>query len=319
MLKIMKEKAPTLCVVTGHGEHPFNGQEADGMKAVKDALEVQAYIVKDISLLEGANALKDCTALVLPGVNKAIFPQELKILKDYLANGGRMVLAYNLDPKAGQFPAGIEELLKDWYIKPVLGLVIDPVSRMLGMDTSMPVIATHSKDSAITKDFQGNAFFPFATPLEIIPGAPGSLTLTWLGQTTPKSILVSDMKALASGRVTVDPNKSKMGPFNAAIAAEGKLKDSKAEKKTRVVAFGTSQFATNNFAKYGINLDYLVNAISWVLDDESVISVRKKDDEASRLELSSRMAGTIAIFTMVIIPLLVAAGGIVFWLIRRRM
>jgi ABC-type uncharacterized transport system involved in gliding motility auxiliary subunit len=319
LMKMLKDKAPSLCVVTGHGEHPFNGQEADGLKAVKDALEAQAYAVKDVSLLEGNAALKDCTGLVVAGATKAIFPQEVKVLKEYLANGGRMVLAYNLDPRAGRLPDGVEDIMKDWHLKPMLGLIIDPVSRMLGMDSSMPVIATFSKDSPITKDFQGNSFFPFATPIEIVSGAPSSMTVTWLGQTTPKSLLITDLKQLASGRVTVDPATAKAGPFNAAVAVEGKLKDSKAEKKSRLVVFGTSQFANNNFARYGLNLDFFVNAISWTLEDESVISVRKKEDEASRLELSSRTAGTVAIFSMVIIPLLVAAGGIVFWLIRRRM
>ena len=318
LMKLLKDHAPTLCAITGHGERSFGGQEADGMTVAKKALEDQSYLVKDISVLEGATTLKDCTAVAIVGAAKALFAPEVKLLREYLANGGRMVLSFDLDIRAGQFPSGVEELMKDWYVKPVLGIIIDPVSKLLGQDMSMPIIASYSKDNAISRDFQGNSFFPFTSPLEIVAGAPEGLTVQWLGQTTAKSLLINDLKQFATGKVAVDPSKTKAGPFNAAIAVEGKLKDSKAEKKTRLVVFGSSNFANNNFARCGLNLDFFANAGSWVLDDESVISVRKAEDAPSKLELSSRAAGTIGIFSMLILPLAIAMAGIILWILRRR-
>jgi ABC-type uncharacterized transport system involved in gliding motility auxiliary subunit len=103
------------------------------------------------------------------------------------------------------------------------------------------------------------------------------------------------------------------------VAIEGKLKDSKAEKKSRIVVFGSASFASNNFSRFGLNLDFFANAVSWILEDENVISVRKAQDEPSKLELTSRMAGLIGLLTMLILPLVVVGGGIVFWVIRRRL
>ncbi|MGK5087998.1 ABC transporter, partial [Bdellovibrionota bacterium FG-2] len=80
-----------------------------------------------------------------------------------------------------------------------------------------------------------------------------------------------------------------------------------------------SQFATNNYSRFGGNLDLLLNSVSWVMEDESLISIRAKEDEAGKVELSQKQGTVIFLLTVIIIPLLVAAGGIAIWAWRRRM
>jgi ABC-type uncharacterized transport system involved in gliding motility auxiliary subunit len=319
VMKLSKESSPQVCAITGHGEGSFDSQEANGYSGLKKALEDQAYTVKSLSLLEAPTVPKECSALVFSGIAKALFPQEIKAIREYLAQGGRVVLSYELDPRQGKFPSGVEEILKDWYVKPTLGIIIDPVSRMLGVDMSMPVIATFSKENPITQDFQGQAFFPFSTPVEIMKDAPSSLKLTWLGKTTPKSMLINDLKQFATGEVKIDPGKVKQGPFDAAVAVDGKLPDSKAARNTRLVVFGSAALGNNNMSRFGLNLDFVANAISWVIEDESVISIRKKDEEKSTIEMSVQMGRAIFIGTVLIMPLAVALAGLIVWIRRRRL
>ena len=130
---------------------------------------------------------------------------------------------------------------------------------------------------------------------------------------------MTDLNSLKTGRVSFVDGRDKRGPLTVAMAVEGKLKDSKAPRSSRLVVFGTSQFANNNFIRYGSNLDLMLNAISWIVEDESLISIRSKDEETGKIELSVREGRSIALLTILLLPLGIAVFGVVHWIKRRRL
>jgi ABC-type uncharacterized transport system involved in gliding motility auxiliary subunit len=97
------------------------------------------------------------------------------------------------------------------------------------------------------------------------------------------------------------------------------LKDSKATRNTRLVVFGSSLFAVNGLVNRGGNLDFFLNSVSWIMEDESLISIRTKEEAPSRVELSARQSGFVFILTVILIPLLIAVAGIVIWVLRKRL
>lgn len=315
--KLLKDKKPTVCYVTGHGEKPFTGQQ-DGFDAAKKGLEDQSYAVKEINLAQEAKVPADCDTLVMIGTNKALFANEAKSLDEYLSNGGRAAIALDMDLKGADLPKEISATLSKWYVKSPKYLIVDPFSRMLGVDASVPILATFSKEVSITKDFQTNCFFPFARPLEIITGAPDTLKVKWLGQTTPKSVAIKDLSGIASGQVKVKDQDLK-GPLNAIVSVDGKLKDSKASRNTRLVIFGSAHFATNNYSRYGGNMDLFLNSVSWLVEDENSISIRAKEDDAGQVNLTAATGLVIFWITVVILPLIIATMGIVIWIRRKKL
>ena len=321
IIKIVKEKPVTFCVLTGHGEKNFSSNEPDGYEAARKALAGQSYEIKDLNLIQEQKVPESCDALAIVGPTKAFFEPEVKAVQDYLKNGGRAIFAVDVNLKGAEYSPELLGILESWYIKALPGLIIDPLSRMFNTDAAVPMLATFSKENAITKGFQGTdkCFFPFARPLEVVPGSPGELKVQWLAQTTPMSRGIMDLKRIAGGEVKLDPAKDRAGPMNAAIAVEGKHKESKGSRNTRLVAFGSSQFATNNFSRFGNNIDLFLNAVSWVLEDESLISIRAKEDGPGKIEMSQKSGTFIFLLTVVVVPLLVAAGGIVVWVLRRRL
>lgn len=319
LIKLLKEKALTLCSITGHGEKSFNSQEAEGYEAAKKALNEQSYEIREVNLAQEGKIPDGCDALAVLGPNKSFFEGELKQIREYLENGGRAAIALDMNLKGAEFAPEFTQLLQAWHIRAGNALIVDPISRLLGVDAAVPVIATFSKDHAITRDFQNQCFFPFARPLEIIPGAPAGMNVQWLGQTTPKSFAESDLKELATGKVSQDPAKDRAGPHNAAIAVEGKLKDSKAPRNTRLVVFATSHFATNNYSRFGGNFDFFLNSISWLMEDESLIAIRTKEEGPGKVELSQKAGSVIFLLTVIVIPLLTIVAGIAIWYRRRRL
>jgi ABC-type uncharacterized transport system involved in gliding motility auxiliary subunit len=319
LIKLLKDKVQTLCAITGHGEKNFASQDAEGYAAAKSALTGQAYEFKDLNLLQDTKVPEVCDAIAIIGPTKSFFPQEIKALNEYLDQGGRAIIAVDVNLKGNELSPEIQTLLNRWYVKADQDLIVDPLSKMLGVDAAVPILATYSKDNPITKDFQTNCYFPFARSLQVMSGAPAGLHVQWLAQTTPKSWGEVNLKELASGAVKYDAGQDKAGPLNAVIAVEGKQKDSKASRNTRMVVFGTSQFATNNYSRFGGNLDFFTNAASWLMEDESLISIRTKEEEPTHMDLSPSTFKVLGIITVFLIPALIAATGIAVWAIRRKL
>jgi ABC-type uncharacterized transport system involved in gliding motility auxiliary subunit len=320
LIKLLKDKTPTLCAVTGHGEKNFSGQDAEGFDTAKKGLTAQSYEVKDLNLIQEAKIPDTCDAIAILGPTKAYFAPELKLIGDYLDNGGRAIVALDVNVKGGaEFAPELTALLKDWNVKVNEAMIVDPLSKMLGVDASVPILASFSKESPITRDFTTNCYFPFARPLDVIPGAPSGLKVEWIAQTTPKSWAVTDMTALATGQVKFTEGKDRTGPLSAAIAVDGKRAPSKSPRNTRLVVFGTSHFATNNYSRFGGNIDFFLNSVSWVMEDESLISIRSKEEGPGKVELSNKQGTVIFLLTVFVIPLLTAIAGVVIWVMRRRL
>ncbi|MFZ9595769.1 MAG: GldG family protein [Bdellovibrionia bacterium] len=319
LIKLFKDKVPTLCAVTGHGEKSFASSEAEGYQSIKNYLTDQSYQVKDLNLLESNQVPESCDAVAIIGPTKAFFEAEARILRDYFAQGGRGVMALDVNIRGQEYAPELLPLLSDWSVQPLHALIVDPSSRLLGVDASVALVKAFSKASPITRDIQGGSAFPLARPLKILANAPASVKVEWLAQTSTASWGVTDLKLIQKGEARFDPARDEKGPLNTALAIEGKLKDSKASKNTRLVVFGTSSLATNNYSRFAGNLDFFLNSVSWVLEDESLISIRSKEDGPGKVELSEKAGHFIALLTILILPFVISIGGVTLWAIRRKL
>jgi ABC-type uncharacterized transport system involved in gliding motility auxiliary subunit len=87
--------------------------------------------------------------------------------------------------------------------------------------------------------------------------------------------------------------------------------------KARIVVYGTSNLATNQFLNVQGNRDFFLNTVSWLAEEEDQITVRPKDTKQTPIFLSAQQGRVVAVLPLVVLPGLVLAGGIVA-LIRRR-
>jgi len=319
IIKLTKETRSIVCMIVGHGETSISDATQNGIQGVKKGFEDQSYEVKEITLPQETAIPADCGAIAMVGVNKALFPNEIKMLSTYLDNGGRAVIAIDASITANDQTKELREFLKTWGIDVKTGLIIDPVSRALGVDASVPIIAQFNPESPITKDFKQQCYFPFTRPVDVTSPVPVGLKTMWLAKTTPKAWDEMDMNSLAKGTVQYNAGVDLPGPLSAAASVSGKGKDSKATRDTRIVVFGTGQFANNQYSRFGGNIDLFLNSVSWVLEDESMISIRTKDDENGKVELSQNDGIWIFWISVVIIPILIAVFGIVIWVRRKKL
>jgi len=143
------------------------------------------------------------------------------------------------------------------------------------------------------------------TPVKTLP--PG-VNVQPLARTSPESWGETDRQALEQGTAKPDPQDPK-GPLPVAAVV---TKD-----KARVVVYGTSNLATNQFLNVQGNRDFFLNTVSWLAEEEDQITVRPKDTKQTPIFLSAQQGRVVALLPLVVLPGLVLAGGIVA-LVRRR-
>jgi len=129
-----------------------------------------------------------------------------------------------------------------------------------------------------------------------------------LARTTPDSWGETDRASLQAGQVKPDPQDPK-GPLPVAAVA---TKD-----KARIVVYGTSSLAANQFLNVQGNRDFFLNTVSWLAEEEDQLAIRPKETRQTPVFLTSQQAQMVFLVPVVVLPGLVLIGGIVA-LVRRR-
>ncbi len=174
----------------------------------------------DLNLLTQTAVPPDAAAVVLAGPEKALFPNEINALKNYLDQGGRILLL--LEP---QKDAGLKEFLAAYGIVPDDRLILDDnqVSRALGASVTMPLVIQYGKHR-ITQDFSNVVtIFPLARPLFLAKDLPNSVQLVPLAITTQTSWAKQGQDWIKAGKAEFDAAKDLKGPFTLAVLAEKRL------------------------------------------------------------------------------------------------
>jgi hypothetical protein len=145
--RVLLRRTQTVCFVTGHGEHYAPGHvhyshletlggdqpgrsdiiEAppDGLDRLKLALETIGYNDRAIEPATLLAIPEDCAVVADLGATSPYAPAEVQMLQDYLALGGRLLLAYN--PRFSVAPE-LAALLASVGLAVENGVVVDPLN-----------------------------------------------------------------------------------------------------------------------------------------------------------------------------------------------
>ena len=137
----------------------------------------------------------------------------------------------------------------------------------------------------------------------------------------------NNIAGLQSGKAQPEVNTDqgdKTGPVSIAVAvttpappADATPEDPKTPPQTRSAVFGDSDFASDAWAGSIGNVDLFLNTVSWLTAQENLISIRPKEPGDSRLAMTPEAVRLVNWASLLVIPALVLAGGIVVWARRR--
>ncbi len=297
--------------LTGHGEHSPEDTGNTAYSLAKNALTLKNYTVQTLNLAANPQVPQDALAIIIAGPQKPLSDNEVKLLQAYLDKGGSLVVMEEPLPVTnfGDSPDPLATYLtQSWGVTLGKDFVIDP-----GANPVNVAIANEYGDHLITNRLQGMiTAFPTARSVTV-NSINSKITSTILVKTSSRAWGETDFAGLANNQVTPDSGKDLLGPVPVAVAAQD------SDTKARLVVIGDSDFATDAFFNQYGNGDFLVNAIDWAAQQESLINLNPTQPTQRFMVPPERATmGLILLFSVFLIPGLVVASGITVWLQRRR-
>src|SRR5262245_59916005 len=305
LVKVTREGKRIVYVIQGHGEAELTSTERAGFSEAKSSMEKANYDVKPLVLARAGKVPDDATVVILAGPRNDLFPPELEALDAYVGRGGKVLAMVN--PFQNE---GLKKHLVKYGFQLDDDLVVEqnPIGRLFGIGPEVPIIQQY-ESHPITRDLGGvTTLFPLTRSITALKTAPKGVNVQVLARTSPDSWGETNRADLQRGVAKPDPQDLK-GPL--AVAAVATV------DKSRIVVYGTSNLAANQFLNIQGNRDFFLNTVSWLAEEEDQISVRPKDVKQTPVFMSANQAQAVNLLPMLVLPGLVLIGGIIA-VVRRR-
>jgi len=322
IVKITRAGKRVIYMLKGHGEREIGSTDRAGFSQAKEQMERANYEVKELFLARDPKIPDDAAIVVVPSPKTDLFPQELVALDSYIARAGKVFFM------TAPFSAGTTVKYLTKY-----GIVVDedvvielnPIGQIFGVGPLVPVVGQY-EPHPITKEMGGvMTLFPLTRSVAPAKSLPKGVQASALAQTSRQSWGETDKGVFQTGKATPDPNE-KMGPLSVAVVAtvdaqpDPKAEGDAAKKvpKARLVVVGTADFASNQFLGAQGNRDFFLNIVSWLAEEEDLISIRAKDPKQNPVVLTAGQSNLVLGLPLLVLPGAVLICGIVVIMQRRR-
>ncbi len=272
----------------------------------------------------------DIATLVVAGPRQAISAAELGKINYYLQHGGSaLILANPIDVNLRFMTAtstanNLNLMLGEWGVKVDNLLVYDLKSnenvtlRGRAVNYILPypfwVRTLANQDNNILNNLR-SVILPWPSPLEIIKDKLAKNT-----QVIP--LLLTSKYAGTIGRKDLDISPQRNWPqdkLKSQLLAVA-LQNNSAEHPFRIVVVGNTQFVSGQFLQSSpSNGAFLLNALEWLSQDQSLATIRNKNLSRAPLIFDSEsQQSAIKYANMIGVPILIIlAGALVLWKRRR--
>jgi ABC-type uncharacterized transport system involved in gliding motility auxiliary subunit len=321
LIRLANPTSRVVYFLTGHGERDIASAANDGISSSVDLLKKQNYDVRTLSLQVTSTVPADARDLVVAGPLQPVTASEVKAIGDYLNRGGSLVVLS--DPPVQNQAATTqadplaEYLTSAWGLNLQQDVIVDTYNSYYDGQSLQPLFPLNKgyEASPITQRLQNiSTGFPLARSIQVFGTADTfpDVRYTPLVKTDPRAWGEVDMQILASGQL--QPHTGVVpGPLTVALTAEN------SKTKARVVVFGDSDFASNQFANAGANSLLFLNSVSWASQEESLINLTPKVPTTRTLNIVGGFTMNLLFFiTVVVMPGTVFLTGLLVWALRRR-
>ncbi|MEZ4280163.1 MAG: GldG family protein [Myxococcota bacterium] len=352
LLKLAKSKDKKIYFLSGHNERPIDpgpndrpeslpGQppapaspfatDPDSFGRAADALVNETYRVESLLLATRGDVPEDAAALVVAGPTRTFLDAEFAALARYVERGGALFVG--IDPRA---QTNLYDLLGSYGIRLGDDVVVDRTLAIFGQATT-PFGDFYDPEHPITRVLGNPSVFPMVRSVEVEPeAAPRFSVLVRTGQ---ESWAERDLDAWReSGRAEYSENDL-LGPVPVAVAgtipasgtpdgdasgdgsrdanADPAAGEGAAPKAGRIVVFGDSDFAANQYLGTAGNRDLFVNAVNWLAGEVESISLRPNVSRASSFQMSQDQFRFLQYVSLLVVPEAIALVGVLVWWTRR--
>lgn len=298
---VTSDEQPILYVLEGHGE-------SDLPETLADQIEKSNIETESLSLVSEDAVPEDASALMIYAPTSDISEEEASILKNYVSNGGKLLVASG--PVEDTVLTNLNSVLENYNVSVNDGIVIEGSSDAYAFNYPyilLPTIESNTITDSLTEE-NYYVIFPLANGLTVNSTSDNVSTLL----TTS-----SDAYAKTDGYsiTTYDKEDGDTdGPFTLAVSIED-------ESGGDLIWFASSYFLEDMYNSYssGANVDLAMNAISSLVGESESMAIRSKSLNYNYLTISDSTSSLLKVLMIGVFPLAYLGIGIAVVARRRRM
>lgn len=308
LAQVVRRVSATLCFTSGHGENDTQSEDDEGLAAATRLLAGNGYTSTTVDLLTETTIPDECDGLVVAAPT-APLGDASDAIGDYLRANGRAVLLS--DPAS---TVDLSLLLKRYGLAVDRGIAVDPDrDAHLPDDPATVIVRRYSSTSPVVRGLPPT-LFPGSGAVILDRRVVGGLSTTSLVQTGGGGFL--ERQPEHAGRT---PGEDRDGPITLMAAADrSRVRGPNTIDRSRVVAAGDVDFATNAFIAEGGNARLLVQAVDWVMTDEDLVPLNANLPAYRPLALTSGRTTSARVLSVGVIPGAFLLAGLLVWVARRR-
>ena len=325
IIRLREGRTRTAYFTTGHAERDTASAERAGYSNVAAALAHDNFLVEPINLAKEGDVPADATLVIVAGPRIDFFRAEIDALQRYLEKGGAMLVMvdpfedlkryitetglglFMMDPSTASVTGELRNLtafLREHGADLGADVVVDNSGRgqFLNTDASAPVAASYPPH-AITRGLTSLSAYPMARSVRPVDGAKASSII----ETSDQSWSETDIKQLAAGHLSMDPQKGdRPGPVSLGVAISAPASPNRG---MRLVVVGDSDFAANYSANIPGNAEMFHAIVQW-LEQEKVVTIPPRVPQQRLLAISTAQRETVFWLALLVLPGLAAGAGV---------
>ncbi|MEO6053189.1 MAG: Gldg family protein [Chthoniobacterales bacterium] len=319
LLELLKPDDRKVYFLQGDGEPDFT--QAPELSLLREYIARQSIKALPLDISKTGELPQDAGVLVLVGPRYDPLDAYLQLLEKFWQKDGS-ILIY-LDPNANT--PKLSAFLEAHAIRPVNDRVLTTVNiaylNQIGIVRD--VRARFIPESPATRRLEGvTALFQGATQtldLQWPLASKAKITLRPLIMASDEFWGETDYVTDEKKGVKFDEGVDVKAPVTIAASAEkGGVEDENVTlRSAKLIVVGNKDCLLNEALDLR-NLDFFLNSLNWMLDRGKLSGIAPKNIHKFSLVLTESQTASIAFYTMIVIPGLVALAGIIAWWRRRK-
>lgn len=357
IMNVTDSNPKSVAVITkSNGNYIFSATQANAyaVTAMENLLNDNGYDVKELDMVNDTLDAETYDIVVLPAPANDLTMDAIKKLQDFLQNGGNLgkQLIYVADYTQSVTP-NLDAFLKDWNLQVDSSYVREDDNNR---NQTVQIVASAGKGLIApivslgdSENYGGNLansslpiVAPLARPIQELPSNNGRVVYSLL-QSSDTSYAYPLTQQASSGEDTTESASEESQEATEATTTEGAATtsfdtDSAVRGANTVMALSQSQQSTGSdliesdvivlgsmaMMDYYLtqdssynNAEYFIGVLNSVCGKEDSIIIASKDMTATSISATQTQLVTLRTIVVFLIPLAVAAAGIVVFLRRR--
>ncbi len=302
LLQLANNQSLWISFLTGHGERSLLGAANFDLGLFGEALLKRDIHPQPLNLAQIAAIPDNSSLLVLSEPRMALLDEETRLIKQYLQQGGNLLLLTEPDNEL------LQPLLTTLGLEKLPGQIASSQASLYGVEKPGFILVNDYPRHPVTTGFHEISLFPGVAALR--NSQSGEFQIQPLLNSANQSWTETDPLS-ADSQFDAD-SLEQAGPFSFAFA----LTRPQSNQTQRIIVIGDGDFLSNAYLNNVGNLELGLRMIHWLTHQDQFIDIPPRDTVGKTLQLSNLTLGLLGTFFLLILPVVFFLTGLIIW--RRR-